>query len=413
VSAAIFEQYESSVRVYCRQFPALFVGARGHEVWDATGRRYIDFISGAGALNYGHNHPLIKRRVIEYLEADGVVHGLDFHTEAKRAFIDDLVRTVLRPRGLDYKLQFTGPTGTNAVEAAFKLARRVTGRVPIIAFTNAFHGMTLGALAATGSRFKRGGAAVPLHGVTRMPYDGYLGPGVDTIDLLERVLDDAGSGIELPAAIIVEVVQGEGGLATASPAWLRRLVDVARRHGILIIVDEIQTGCGRTGTFFGFEEAGIDPDLVCLSKSLSGLGLPLAVLLHKASLDVQAPGEHSGTFRGNNLGFVGGSAALALWAEPSFEPALAARVAALEQWLEQRRGRGFIPRGRGLIRGLGFADPAAAKRVSRAAFELGMLVETSGARGEYLKLMPPITIDLAALGTALDVLDAALRTGVG
>jgi diaminobutyrate-2-oxoglutarate transaminase len=409
---SLFDLHESSVRTYCRQFPAVFTSGRAHELWDETGRRYLDFISGAGALNYGHNHPAIKRRVIEYLEADGLLHGLDFHTVAKRELIGDFVDIVLRPRRLDYKLQFTGPTGTNAVEAAFKLARRTTGRTSVVAFTNGFHGMTLGALAATGSLFKRGGAGIPLHGVTRMPYDGYLGPSIDTLALLERVLDDGGSGIERPAAIIVETVQGEGGLAAASISWLRRLAELARRHEILLVVDDIQAGCGRTGGFFSFEEAGLEPDIVCLSKSLSGLGLPMALMLYKPELDRQAPGEHSGTFRGNNLAFVGASAALALWREPDFEASIRARAAIVDEWLELRCADhaelGCAPRGRGMLRGVTFADQTLARRVSRAAFERGLLVETSGAAGAVVKIMPPLTIESRALAAGLAILDEVI-----
>lgn len=410
---SIFDLHESAVRTYCRSFPATFARARGHQLWDASGRCYTDFVCGAGSLNYGHNHPLIKRRVIEYLEADGLVHGLDFHTAAKAAFIADMVEIVFRPRDLDYKIQFTGPTGTNAVEAAFKLARKITGRTSIVAFTNGFHGMTLGALAATGSQRKRAGAAMPLGGVTRMAYDGYFGDEIDTFAMLRTLIDDAGSGIDLPAAIILETVQGEGGMKVASDAWLRKLASFARERGILLIVDDIQAGCGRTGTFFSFEPAGLQPDIVCLSKSLSGIGLPLAVMLHKPELDRQQPGDHSGTFRGNNLGFVGASAALSLWRDPSFEAGIQARAAALQAWIAAICARhadaGCTPRGRGLLRGVRFADKTVARRVSAASFELGLLAETSGADGEVLKLVPPLTIELEALHQGLELVGQAIR----
>lgn len=410
---SIFDLHESAVRTYCRSFPATFTRARGHQLWDASGRCYTDFVCGAGSLNYGHNHPLIKRRVIDYLEEDGLVHGLDFHTAAKAAFIADMVQVVLGPRGLDYKIQFTGPTGTNSVEAAFKLARRITGRTSIVAFTNGFHGMTLGALAATGSQRKRAGAAVPLGGVTRMPYDGYFGDAIDTFAMLEAMISDAGSGVDLPAAIILETVQGEGGLKVASESWLRRLASFARERQILLIVDDIQAGCGRTGTFFSFERAGLQPDIVCLSKSLSGIGLPLAVMLHKPELDQQQPGDHSGTFRGNNLGFVGASAALSLWREPSFEAGIHTRVAALDAWIAavcaQHPDAGCAPRGKGMLRGVRFADKTCAKRVSAASFELGVLVETSGADGEVVKLVPPLTIDADALLDGLKLVERAIQ----
>ncbi|MGH2689524.1 MAG: diaminobutyrate--2-oxoglutarate transaminase, partial [Actinomycetota bacterium] len=310
-------------------------------------------------------------------------------------------------------VQFTGPTGTNAIEAAFKIVRRATGRTSVIAFTHGFHGLSLGALAASATAFKRGASGVPLHNVTRMPYEGFLGEDVDTIDWIETMLDDPGSGIDTPAAFVLETVQGEGGLRAASAAWLRRLVDVAHRRGILVIVDDIQAGCGRTGPFFSFEPAGIEPDLVCLSKSISGYGLPMALVLVKPELDRLEPGEHSGTFRGHNLAFVGATAALSLWEDPAFEPAVGRRATALEDRLLRMADRfdaaGCRTRGRGLLRGLAFSDPELAARASRWAFEHGLLVETSGAAGEVLKVMPPIVIDEGALHEGLDLLEHAVE----
>ncbi|MEU8959073.1 diaminobutyrate--2-oxoglutarate transaminase [Streptomyces sp. NPDC048518] len=405
---AVFDELESAVRTYCRRFPAVFTRASGHRMWDAEGREYIDFLSGAGALNYGHNPVDLRAALIAYLQADGPVHGLDLHTGAKAAFLRRFREVVLAPRGLDHRVQFTGPTGTNAVEAAFKTARRVTGRTDVIAFTGGFHGLSLGALAASATSFKRGAAGVPLGHVTRMPYEGYAGEGVDTIDYLTRMLDDPGSGIDLPAAFVVETVQGEGGLAAASPSWLRRLAEVARERGILLIVDDIQAGCGRTGTFFSFEEAGIVPDLICLSKSISGFGMPMALVLVRPELDQLGPGEHSGTFRGNNLAFVTATACLDRWADPEFAAQVRRNAAALEDRLTELADSfaelGCTVLGRGLIRGLGFTDPALADRVSRAAFTRGLLVETSGARGQVLKIMPPIVADADELAPGLALL---------
>ncbi len=404
-------ELESGVRSYCRRFPAVFTRARNHLVWDEEGRRYVDFLSGAGALNYGHNHPAIVSAMVDYIAGDGIVHGMDLHTAAKRDFIGALHEVVLGPRGLDYRLQFTGPTGTNAVEAAFKIARTATGRQGIVAFTNGFHGMTLGALAATATAAKRAGAGVGLGHVTRMPYDGYLGDGVDTMDLVTALLDDPGSGVDTPAAFVVETVQGEGGVNTASNHWLARLAEVASTRGILLIVDDIQTGCGRTGRFFGFEEAGLYPDLVCLSKSLGGAGLPVALVLVRPELDRQAPGEHSGTFRGNNLAFVAGTAALALWVDGRLEAGIAERAGLVEDRLGAlaRRGgaSGAQVRGRGLLRGIAWPDRTRAERVSRAAFGMGLLAETCGSFGHVLKVMPPLTIDLEGLSEGLDILDEA------
>lgn len=416
VNDHIFRKHESEVRSYCRSFPAVFAKGRGHLVYDEGGRCYTDFLMGAGALNYGHNHPRLKRALLDYLEGDGITHSLDLYTKAKRSFLEAFDRVILGPRELDYKVQFTGPTGTNAIEAAQKLARKVTGRSQIVAFTNGFHGMTLGALAATANRAKRNGANVPLSYITRMPYDGYLGAAVDTIDQLETMLDDPGSGIDLPAAFLVETVQGEGGLNVASSPWLRRLQGLAERIGAFLIVDDIQTGCGRTGTFFGFEEAGLYPDVVCLSKSISGMGLPMALVLIKPELDRWDSGEHNGTFRGNNLAFVAAVAALEFWADPAFEPAIARRATIMDQRLEaiaeRYRGAGVEPKGKGMMRGLCFHDPALATTVSQEAFRIGLIAETCGARDEVLKLLPPLTIGEADLRDAFDILEAALAAVV-
>jgi diaminobutyrate-2-oxoglutarate transaminase len=413
-TAAVFDELESAVRTYCRRFPAVFTRAKGHRMWDEDGREYLDFLSGAGALNYGHNPEGPRRSLVDYLLADGPVHGLDLHTSAKAGFLRRFRDVVLAPRGLDYRVQFTGPTGTNAIEAAFKTARRATGRTDIAAFTGGFHGLSLGALAASATAFKRGAAGVALNHVTRMPYEGYAGDGVDTIDYLTRLLDDPGSGVGLPAAFVVESVQGEGGLACASPEWLRRLADVAKQRGILLILDDIQAGCGRTGDFFSFEAAAIVPDLVCLSKSISGYGLPMALVLVRPEHDLLGPGEHSGTFRGNNLAFVAASACLDLWADPEFAERIRRNAREFGIRLAELAGRfsglGCVPRGRGLIRGLAFADPGLADRVSRAAFALGLLVETSGARGEVLKIMPPIVTGPEDLGHGLDVLADAIES---
>lgn len=411
---APFEDLESVARSYCRRFPVVFDKASGSTLWDESGFRYIDFLSGAGALNYGHNHPKIKSRLIDYLRSDGIVHSLDLHTPAKREFIEALETTVLAPRNLTYRVQFTGPSGTNAVESALKLARRATGRSEVVAFTHGFHGLSLGSLAATASGAKRRGAGVALDHVTRIPYDGFFGPQIDTVEYLRALLDDPGSGIELPAAIVVEAVQGEGGVRAARTGWLRDLEELARRRGIVLIIDDIQAGCGRTGRFFSFEIAGLSPDIVCLSKSISGYGLPMALVLVKPELDCLEPTEHGGTFRGNNLAFVGATAALDLWNDPSFESGIHQVADFLDSRLQDlARALPTLEcevRGRGFLRGLRFGDAALAADVSATAFELGLLCETSGARGDVVKIMPPIVIDKPTLADGLDRLEAAIRT---
>lgn len=403
------ERLESNVRSYCRNLPAVFSSARNALLEDEKGLRYIDFLAGASSLNYGHNNPLLKADLLEYLGRDGIVHSLDMATEAKLQFLESLERLVFKPRGLHYKVQFTGPTGTNAVEAALKLARRVTGRQNVVAFTNAFHGMSLGSVAATGNRYYRKAAGVALPNVSFLPYDGYFGPEVDTIDYFERLLNDTGSGLDHPAAVLVETVQGEGGINVASAAWLRRLAALCRRHDMLLIVDDIQMGCGRTGRFFSFEEAGLVPDLVILSKSLSGYGLPLSVVLIRPDLDQWQPGEHSGTFRGNNLAFVTGASALAhYWADERFALEVQRKGQRLRARLQEIAilwdDRPATVRGRGMVQALDCHSGERAQAVCRAAFERGLVIETSGPRDHVLKCIPPLTIADEELDTALDIL---------
>ena len=306
----VFERLESNVQSYARAFPRVFNKAQGTQIWDENGRRYLDFLAGAGSLNFGHNNPVLKQALLDYIQSDAITHSLDLHTSAKEKFLTAMDEYILKPRGLEYVMQFTGPTGTNAVEAALKIARKVTGKTNVICFTNGFHGVSMGALAVTGNQTLRAAAGMPLGGTTTMPYDGYMGDDVDTISYLERVLDDPSSGVDAPAAVILEIIQGEGGLNAARIEWLQRLQVLCNEKNIPLIVDDIQAGCGRTGTFFSFEEAGLKPDIVTLSKSLSGYGLPFSIVLIRREHDQWKPGEHNGTFRGNNLAFVTAAAML-------------------------------------------------------------------------------------------------------
>lgn len=412
----IFEQLESNVRAYCRDFPVIFNRAKGYRLWDEAGREYIDFFAGAGALNYGHNDETMKRRLIEYIAADGIAHGLDMATQAKARFLERFSRVILEPRGMPHKVMFPGPTGTNAVESALKLARKVTGRETVISFTNAFHGMTLGALAVTGNAFKRGGAGVPLTHGTVMPFAGYMDDDLDTLAYMQRILDDQGSGVDLPAAAIVETLQGEGGLNTASSRWLKGLEDLCRNHGMLLIVDDIQAGCGRTGPFFSFEPAGISPDIVCLSKSIGGYGLPMALTLIKPEYDVFDAGEHNGTFRGNNIAFVAATAALDFWTDDRLEKSTLAKGQKLRRFLTQLVEKypaleGEV-RGRGLMQGIAVGPQGLAKKICRNAFEHGLIMETSGPSGEVAKVMPPLIVDDVGLEKGLHILGKAVKSAV-
>lgn len=407
----IYERRESVVRSYSRAVPRQF--NRAQDVWmhDENGGRYLDFLSGCSTLNYGHNHPILKQALVDYITGDGITHGLDFHTDAKAEFLSALEDVILRPRNLDYRAMFTGPTGTNAVEAAIKLARKVTGREMIIAFTNGFHGMTLGALACTGNAGKRGGAGVPLSHVAHEPYDGYYGPEVDTAALLEQRLSDPSSGLDAPAAILVETVQGEGGLNAASPDWLRAIARIAKDHGALLIVDDIQAGCGRTGGFFSFEDMGFTPDIVTLAKSLSGMGLPLALTLFRPELDIWSPGEHNGTFRGNNHAFVTAAATLRhFWSDGAFRADVDRRGQYLETRLNEIAARhGLTTCGRGMMRGVNLGSGEAASAVTRACFERGLIIETSGPHDEIVKVLSPLVIDDAVFRAGLDILESCTR----
>lgn len=403
------ETLESNVRSYSRVFPAIFSRARGSIMLTDCGRTVIDFLSGAGALNYGHNNHDIRAAITDYLASDAVVHGLDMATPAKLEFMETFSSLILRERGLKYRFQFTGPTGANAIEAALKLSRKVTGRQNIIAFTNGFHGMSLGAIAASGNQFYRKGSGISLSGVSFMPYDGYFGPDVDTAGYLRKALMDESSGIDRPAAILVETVQGEGGINVAGNEWLRSICSIAKSAGALFIVDDVQMGCGRTGEFFSFEFAGLSPDIVVLSKSISGYGLPLSMLLIKDEFDVWQPGEHIGTFRGNNLALVAATAAINIyWRNSAFSEGVHRMGELARRRLEaiaSEYGNSVSVRGRGMALGFDCQMAEIAESTTHKAFQKGLLVERCGPVDQVIKFLPALTIDSETLNRGLDIFE--------
>lgn len=409
----IFNNLESNVQCYGRSFPTTFNTAKNAKLIDSDGKEYIDFLAGAGTLNYGHNHDELQKSLIQYIEQNGICHGLDMYTEAKASFLNAFNDYILKPRQLDYKIQFTGPTGANAVEAALKLARLVTKRENIIAFTNGFHGVTLGALAATGNQHHRKGAGIALSGVTRIPFDGYH-PGLDSAELLHKMLTDNSSGVDLPAAILLETLQGEGGLNVASNQWLRKIESICRELDILLIVDDIQAGCGRIGTFFSFEESGIKPDIVTLSKSLSGYGLPMAITLFKPEHDIWQPGEHNGTFRGNNLAFVTATKTIeTFWRNDDFAKAIKEKSEYLANNLRsiaRKHGKHSIKlKGRGMMIGLEFPNGEITSRITEIAFSKGVIIESSGPNGEVLKCLAPLTIPMDELSSGLSIIEESIE----
>lgn len=409
---SIFARRESAARSYCRNFPERFKKAVGAILTTEDNKNHIDFLAGCASLNYGHNDPDMKAALTQYIDADGIAHGLDMFTTAKAAFLESFERLILKPRNMDYRVMFTGPTGANAVEAALKLARKVTGRTNVIAFTNGFHGVTMGALSVTGNGYHRNGAAAPLQGVTRIPYEGFLGESVDSIKVLERMLAEPSSGVDAPAAIILETVQGEGGLNAASREWVQRVARIAHAHGALLIIDDIQAGCGRTGSFFSFEEMGVRPDLITMAKSLSGFGLPMAALLVKPEHDAFGPAEHNGTFRGNNHAFVTARVALEkFWADGSFQESVRKKAAYLEERLEAIAG--LLPsatlKGRGMMQGIDVGTGRTARDICARCFDDGLIIETSGAYDEVVKVLAPLTIEQTDFARGLDLLEASVR----
>lgn len=409
----VFNKYESNVRSYCRSYPAIFNEAKGSYLFDVDGKKYIDLLSGAGALNYGHNQPNMTEALLEYINGNGVMMGLDVHSLAKKKFIQAFQTHVLAPRALDYKIQFTSPTGTSVVESAVKLARKFTGRQNVVAFTNAFHGMTGVSLSLTGSKHHR--QMFNQGNVTRLPFEGYLGEHVDTINYFEKLLNDQSSGLDHPAAVILETVQAEGGLNVASVSWLQRLSRLCSRFNMLLIIDDIQAGCGRSGRFLSFERAGIQPDIVCLSKSLSGLGLPLAILLFSPELDVWLAGEDNGTFRGNNLAFVSATTALeTFWANNDFAQEIQRKATTIERFIDQLVNQfpALILRrkGIGMMQGAEFHDADKAEQVKQHCYQSGLIIETCGNQDQILKFMPALNIPDSVLAEAMAIIQQALMT---
>ena len=407
----IFETYESEVRSYCRVFDAVLSTAKGAVITDTEGKDYIDFFCGAGALNYGHNNPEIKEKVMEYLAKDGILHALDMYTEPKAAFIEYFENDILKPRGLDYKIMFPGPTGTNAVEAALKLARKVKKRNNIWCFMGCFHGMTTGALALTTEREAREGAGVPLNYVTHIPAP-YMFPELDVIEYMQTMIDDDHSGIEYPAALIMETVQAEGGIRVFSEKFLQDVRAFCDKNDILLIIDDIQVGCGRTGNFFSFERAGIAPDILVISKSIGGLGFPFALTLFKPELDVWSPGEHNGTFRGNQIAIVSAKAAAEYYNNHALDAETKRKGALIEDFLNKEiklLKPEFEVRGIGFIWGIDVHDEALAKKISIEAFKKGVIVERAGRKNEVVKIMPPLIIEDEVLLKGLQILKSVIE----
>jgi len=407
----VFSEMESQVRSYCRKFPVEFSKALNSELFTKEGNRYIDFLDMAGSMNYGHNNPYIKKAILDYLSEDSIINALDMYTEAKAAFLVTMEDIIFKPRHLNYKVMCCGPTGTNAVEAALKLARKNKKRTNVFAFSGAFHGMSLGSLAMTTDRTSRKGAGVPLTNITFVPYENEK---VDSIAYIRHILEDDHSGIELPAAIFVETTQAEGGINVSSVQWLKELRAICDEYDILLVCDDIQVGNGRTGYFFSFERAGIIPDMVVLSKSISGFGMPMALLLMKPELDIFRPAEHNGTFRGNQLSFVGGKAGIEFFDEHRIDEIVRRKAVVVNDYISKE----ILPldsrlqyRGIGLIWGIDFIGIDAKKALDccHECFNRGLVIELAGRHDSVLKIMPALTIEDDTLLEGLSIIKESVK----
>lgn len=428
---------ESAARTYARALPIVPVRARGLTIEGADGRRYLDCLSGAGTLALGHNHPVVLEAIRKVLDSGAPLHILDLATPVKDAFITELFRTLPPALADRARVQFCGPAGTDAVEAALKLVRAATGRTGVLAFTGAYHGMTTGSLEASGGAFDVRVARLPYPQDYRCPFGVGGARGAElAARWTESVLDDPKSGVRHPAGMILEPVQGEGGVIPAPDAWMRRMRQITADRSIPLIADEVQTGVGRTGAFWAVEHSGITPDVMVLSKAIGG-SLPLAVVVYRDDLDVWEPGAHAGTFRGNQLAMAAGTATLAHVRENR----LAERAATLgAHLLDQLRCLAqHFPcigdvRGRGLMIGVELVDPEAEPRppepsasahgprpaapalaaaVQQECLRRGLIVELGGRHAGVVRLLPPLTITeeqaAAVLDRLADAIEAAAR----
>jgi len=433
------KQQESNARSYPRRIPLALKRAQGIYVEDVEGRTFIDCLAGAGTLALGHNHPVVIAAIRKVLDDGLPLHTLDLTTPVKDQFVQELFGLLPEEFARDAKIQFCGPTGTDAVEAALKLVRTATGRSTVLSFQGGYHGMSMGALSLMGSLGpKQPMAALLNSGVQFLPYPyDYRCPfglgGADGIKVnlryLENLLNDPEAGVQLPAAVIVEVVQGEGGVIPADLDWLRGVRRITEKAGVALIVDEIQSGFARTGKMFAFEHAGIVPDVVVLSKAIGG-SLPLAVVVYSEWLDTWLPGAHAGTFRGNQMAMAAGSAVMAYLKQHDIAGHAIAMGARLTEHLRVLQ-RDFPQlgdiRGRGLMLGVELVDPAGAvdglghppafgklaPLVQNECLKRGLILELGGRHGSVVRFLPPLIITAEQIDEVAGRFAKALAAAVG
>ncbi len=418
------EHHESNARTYPRHLPIAIAEGSGAFVRDVDGNVFIDFLAGAGVLSLGHSHPELAEVVAGQVRR--LSHGLDFPTPAKDAFMS--AQLSMLPWGLAdrMKIHFCGPTGANAVDAAIKLCKTATGRGDIVSFQGGFHGSSAAAMALTGLVEQKQPVANGMPGVHFFPYSYCsrcpvgLHPetcSTNCVQFLEHSLKDPLGGIPLPAAVIMEMIQGEGGVVPATAEFARTVRRVTRELGIPLIIDEIQTGCGRTGTWFAFEQFGIEPDVIVASKALSGIGLPVSLIIYNKDLDRWLPGAHTGTFRGNQLAFAAGVAAVEIIRRDDVLGNVRRRGEQIGRLLEPLARNPWVRqvRGRGLMWGIELADPETgrpagdtSRAVQRNALQLGLILECGGRDDCVVRLLPPLNITAELVDAACKLLLAAI-----
>lgn len=419
---------ESNARTYPRRLPIVIRSGRGVWVKDVNGREYLDCLAGAGALALGHNHPVVVDAIRRALDDETPLQTLDLATPLKDRFTDELFASLPTEFARDYKIQFCGPSGSDAIEAALKLVKTATGKRSVLAFHGAYHGMTQGSLSVSGDC----GPRQPISGLSAethflpFPLDrdcpfgiGGAAGAAMSARYIEHMLGDHKSGASSVAAMILEPVQGEGGVNPAPDDWLRAMRHLTRRNGIPLIYDEVQTGLGRTGRLFAFEHSGATPDILVLSKAIGG-GLPLAVVVYHRDLDTWAPGAHAGTFRGNQLAFATGAAAIRFVRDQGLAEHAERQGVRLREALEDivaSAGVAATVRGRGLMVGVAIdarsdmheSGGEFARRVQRECLERGLIVELGGRSGSVIRFLPPLIVSETEVDAIVACFAGALR----
>jgi diaminobutyrate-2-oxoglutarate transaminase len=424
--------FESHVRSYPRRIPIAIAKAQGINIIDVEGTEYIDCLAGAGTLALGHNHPVTTKAIQQVLQVGLPLHTLDLTSPIKDQFCADILNSLPTEFASNACIQFCGPAGTDAVEAAIKLVKTVTGRRTICAFQGGYHGITHGALALTGNHGPKMKVPNLMSDVHFLPYPySYRCPfGIGKergeeigIHFIERLLNDPESGVLPPAAIILEAVQGEGGVIPAPMTWLRELRRITQERKIPLILDEVQTGVGRTGNMYAFEQANIIPDIVILSKAIGG-SLPMAVIVYNKTLDNWSVGAHAGTFRGNTMAMAAGSATLRFIQEEQLLDHVQTMGKRLMNHFNaiEAKSIGEV-RGRGLMIGIEIVnknlspdhlgsfptDSEMATRIQKACFKRGLIVELGGRNASTIRFLPPLIINAEQVDAVASRVEDAIK----